>query len=295
MKRFISIAILSLIMNIQFIEYAQAVPGGAFRNFFKLFKGSGDDIIKKADDLIKNGTGQGNKIIRSEDDLLKNLEIERGYKAAGPKQEPLVLEKVGVDSHLTEFRNLKESSRTSYIKKLRKKKTKLDPKDLLEDDLLEISDNDTSSNNSTFIKYIIANWVGKIYRTSEYYNKPNYEDKMLLVCSNIDQVFYFSLLMEKEPKRAFLVDHKKFKNKGSVLPIQELVIIEDNDDVKIMSTMPANNNKWPSHYFTIYKDQNFYYDQSNSGYVTPEAIKNKVLNNPMGKNNCSKATNNGLL
>ena len=101
--------------------------------------------------------------------------------------------------------------------------------------------------------------------------------------------------MEKEPKRAFLVDHKKFKNKGSVLPIQELVIIEDNDDVKIMSTMPANNNKWPSHYFTIYKDQNFYYDRSNSGYVAPEAIKNKVLNNPMGKNNCSKATNNGLL
>ena len=50
MKRFISIAILSLIMNMQFIEYAQAIPGGAFRNFFKLFKSSGDDIIKKADD-----------------------------------------------------------------------------------------------------------------------------------------------------------------------------------------------------------------------------------------------------
>ena len=100
--------------------------------------------------------------------------------------------------------------------------------------------------------------------------------------------------MEKEPKRAFLANHKEFKNNKTLLA-QELVIIEDNDDVKIMSTMPVNNNKWPSHYFTIYKDQNFYYDQSNSGYVTPEAIKNKVLNNPMGKNNCSKATNNGLL
>ena len=78
---------------------------------------------------------------------------------------------------------------------------------------------DSSFKNSTFSKYIIANWVGKIYRTSEYYNKPNYEDKMLLVCSNIDQVFYFSLLMEKEPKRAFLVDHKKFKNGKVRLPI----------------------------------------------------------------------------
>ena len=295
MKRVISIVILSLLINIHFIEYAKAIPGGAFRNFFKLFKGSGDDAIKKADDLIRNSTGQGNKVIRSEDDLLKNIEIERGYKTAGPAQESLVLEKVGVDSHLTEFRSLKESNRTAYIKRLKKKKSGLDPKDLLEDDLLDIFDGDSSFKNSAFSKYIIANWVGKIYRTSEYYNKPNYENKMLLVCSNIDQVFYFSILMEKEPKRAFLVDHKKFRNMENTLSIQELVIIEDNNDVKIMSTMPVNNNKWPSHYFTIYKDQNFYYDQSNSGYVTPEAIKNKVLNNPMGKNNCSKATNNGLL
>jgi len=116
----------------------------------------------------------------------------------------------------------------------------------------------------------------------------------LLVCSNIDQVFYFSLFMEKEPKRAFLANHKEFKNNKNLLA-QELVIIEDNDDVKIMSTMPVNDNKWPSHYFTIYKDQNFYYDQSNSGYVSPEVIKNKIFNNPKGKNNCSKATNNGLL
>ena len=122
MKRFISIAILSLIMNMQFIEYAQAIPGGAFRNFFKLFKGSGDDAIKKADDLIRNSTGQGNKVIRSEDDLLKNIEIERGYKAAGPAQESLVLEKIGVEAHLSEFRSLKESNRTAYIKRLKKKK-----------------------------------------------------------------------------------------------------------------------------------------------------------------------------
>ena len=295
MKRVISIVILSLLININFIEYVEAIPSGVFRNFFKLFKGSADDAIKKTDDLIRNSNGQGNKVIRSEDELLKNIEIERGYKAAGPAQESLVLEKIGAESHLIEFRSLKESSRTTYIKRLKRKKSGLDAKDLLEDDLLDIFDDDSSFKDSAFSKYIIANWVGKIYRTSEYYNKPNYEDKMLLVCSNIDQVFYFSILMEKEPKRAFLVDHKKFKNMNNILPIQELVIIEDDEDVKIMSTIPTNKNKWPSHYFTIYKDQNFYYDQSNSGYVTPAVIKNKVLNNPMGKNNCSKATNNGLL
>ena len=295
MKRVISIVILSLLINIHLIEYAQAIPGGAFRNFFKLFKGSGDDAIKKADDLIRNSTGQGNKVIRSEDDLLKNIEIERGYKAAGPAQESLVLEKIGIESHLSEFRSLKESNRTAYIKRLKKKKSGLDPKDLLEDDLLDIFDDDSSFKNSAFSKYIIANWIGKIYRTSDYYSKPTYEEKMLLVCSDIDQVFYFSLFMEKEPKRAFLVDHKIFKNNKKSLLAQELVVIEDDENVKIMSTMPAHKNKWPSHYFTIYKDQNFYYDQSLSGYVTPEVIKNKTLNNPMGKNNCSKAINNGLL
>ena len=295
MKRVISIVILSLLINIHLIEYAQAIPGGAFRNFFKLFKGSGDDAIKKADDLIRNSTGQGNKVIRSEDDLLKNIEIERGYKAAGPTQESLVLEKIGIESHLSEFRSLKESNRTAYIKRLKKKKSGLDPKDLLEDDLLDIFDDDSSFKNSAFSKYIIANWIGKIYRTSDYYSKPTYEEKMLLVCSDIDQVFYFSLFMEKEPKRAFLVDHKIFKNNKKSLLAQELVVIEDNENVKIMSTVPALKNKWPSHYFTIYKDQNFYYDQSPSGYVTPEVIKNKTLSNPMGKNNCSKAINNGLL
>ena len=161
--------------------------------------------------------------------------------------------------------------------------------------MLDIFDDDSSFKNSAFSKYIIANWIGKIYRTSDYYSKPTYEEKMLLVCSNIDQVFYFSLFMEKEPKRAFLVDHKIFKNNKKSLLAQELVVIEDNENVKIMSTVPALKNKWPSHYFTIYKDQNFYYDQSLSGYVTPEVIKNKTLNNPMGKNNCSKAINNGLL
>ena len=284
MKRVISIVILSLLINIHFIEFAHAISGSVFRPFkqlFKIFKGPADDAIKNSG-KIKEEAISG----------IKKKSINEG--AAGPAQESLVIEKIGIESHLSEFRSLKDSNRTAYIKRLKSKNSRLKPQDFLEDNLLDIFDDNSSSENSIFKTYIIANWIGKIYRSSDYYNKPAYEEKMLLVCSNIDQVFYFSLFMEKEPKRAFLANHKEFKNNKTLLA-QELVIIEDNDDVKIMSTMPVNNNKWPSHYFTIYKDQNFYYDQSNSGYVTPEAIKNKVLNNPMGKNNCSKATNNGLL
>ena len=45
---------------------------------------------------------------------------------------------------------------------------------------------------------------------------------------------------------------------------------------------------WVLNYFIIYDDQNFYYDRANSGNVTPEDIKNKISQNPKGKNNCSK-------
>ena len=118
---------------------------------------------------------------------------------------------------------------------------------------------------------------------------------MLLVCSNLNETFYFSLLMEQEPKRAFLVRNIKFKDNQNPLPKQELVVIEDNDDLKIMASLPKDDNKYPSHYFTIYKDQNFYYDKVNQANVSPDIIKKKAYNNVSGKNNCSKATENGLL
>ena len=66
MKKFYLIILLSLTINIHFIEFAQAVPGSFFRGIFKFFKGGTDDVIKNADDLIRNNSGQGNKIFKSE-------------------------------------------------------------------------------------------------------------------------------------------------------------------------------------------------------------------------------------
>ena len=304
MKKFYLIILLSLTINIQFIEFAQAVPGSFFRGIFKFFKGGTDDVIKNADDLIRNNSGQGNKIFKSEqeiDDLLKNLELDKSYKTAGPSQESLVLEKIGAESHLSEFKSLKESSQLAYVKKLKKKNSRLRADDLLElenfleEDLFDNFFNHSSSENNVFYKFIVLNWIGKIYKSSQYYNNPSNENRILLVCSNLDQVFYFSLFMEKEPKRAFLANHKKFRDNHKILPAQELFVIEDSDYTKIMSTTPKKANEWPSHYFTIYQDQNFYYDHVKLGNISPEIIKNKVKNNPTGKNNCSKATNEGLL
>ena len=290
MKRFISIVILSLIIDIQFIQLAQAVPGGIFRNIFKIFKGSTDDVMKNSSKMDEVLSGMKKKSVNE--------------SIAGPSQEPLIMEKVGANSHLTELNSLKSSTRAGYIKKLKKQKFKLEGEDealeYIFDEKSSSTSSTTTTNNNLFEKFIIINWIGKIYNNSDYFSKPKTEEKILLVCSTIDQVFYFSLLMEEEPKRAFLAKNIKFNNSKSknsmstkTLPIQELIIIEDKDNVKIMVTRPKD--QWPENYFIIYDDQNFYYDLAYSGNVTPEDIKNKISQNPKGKNNCSKATNEGLL
>ena len=281
MKRFVSVVILTLIINIYLIENVYAISGSILRPFkelFKVFKGSTDDVIKNSG-KIKEEAFSG----------IKKKTVNEGV--AGPTQDSLVLEKVGAESHSIEFASLKKSNRESYIKRLKKKK--IEGGDELLDLILD--DGEIASENEGFKKYIIFAWIGKIYANSDYYSQPKLEEKMLLVCSNLNEVFYFSLLMEQDPKRAFLVKNKKLNNDNSSLPIQELAIIEDSKNAKIMSTLPENGNKWPTHYFTIYNDQNFYYDQVNSGNVEPELIKNKISQNPKGKNNCSKATYEGLL
>ena len=290
MKRFVSVVILSLIIDIQFIQLAQAVPGGIFRNIFKIFKGSTDDVMKNSGKMDEVLSGMKKKSVNE--------------SIAGPTQESLIIEKVGANSHLTELNSLKSSTRAGYIKKLKKQKFKLEGEDealeYIFDEKSSSSSSTTTTNNNLFEKFIIINWIGKIYNNSDYFSKPKTEEKILLVCSTIDQVFYFSLLMEEEPKRAFLIKNIKLNNSKSrnsmstkTLPIQELIIIEDKDNVKIMVTRPKD--QWPENYFIIYDDQNFYYDRAYSGNVTPEDIKNKISQNPKGKNNCSKATYEGLL
>ena len=51
MKRFISVVILSLIINIYLIENVYAISGSILRPFkelFKVFKGPADDVIKNS-------------------------------------------------------------------------------------------------------------------------------------------------------------------------------------------------------------------------------------------------------
>ena len=278
-----------VIINLSLTTSSLAIGGGFFKSILNIFKGGGDDVIKSGDDLLRGGKNQSANIEKSTDEILNDLGV-RMNKKPGPSKESLIMEKVGAESHASEFKTLKESSRSDYIGSIRRGSD-----ELIDDDLWEFLNEELSGDNNTFKKFIVVGWIGKIYNTSEYFTKPTIEKKMLLVCSNLNETFYFSLLMEQEPKRAFLVRNIKFKDNQNPLPKQELVVIEDNDDLKIMASLPKDDNKYPSHYFTIYKDQNFYYDRIKQANVSPDIIKKKAYNNVSGKNNCSKATENGLL
>ena len=115
MKRFFLVFILSLIINIQHIQFVQAVPGGIFRNIFKIFKGSTDDVIENSGKI---------------DDVLPGVNKKSlNESIAGPTQESLIIEKVGANSHSTEFNSQKDSTRISYINRLKKQKYKLEGED----------------------------------------------------------------------------------------------------------------------------------------------------------------------
>ena len=188
MKRFISIIILILIFNTKFATNAHAIGGlrQLFRGVVKIFKDSGDKVLKN--------------IFKGKEEILvgsKNKGINKTILASG--DEAKILETVGREEHSLHFASLKNNTRVRFIKKL---KGKLGPDDVA--DLYDIdewmSNSSSDSTNKGFYGVIMLNWIGKVYRNSNYYSNPELEEKMLLVCRTTNDFFYFALLMEQEPK-----------------------------------------------------------------------------------------------
>ena len=293
MKKIFFTCLIIFSLNLFFNQPAHAAGGivSFFKAIANLLKGSGDNIVNSADDLIRNGKNQIENFGKGGDDILKDIKNKQIGNAANTSDESLILEKIGSETHAAEFKNLKESSRSDYITKIRK--TEID--NLMDGDLFEFFESiNSGSDEDKFKELVILNWIGKIYRVSNYFNKPVFEEKSLLVCRNVDQIFYIALLMEKEPRRAILTKHKKLKESIKKIPSQELFIIEDTDNRKIMTTWPRDT-EFPEHYFVIYNNQNFYYENPTSGKIGPDKIKLNLNNRKVFKNKCFKATETGLL
>ena len=290
-KFFIPISCL-IILNILLVTPSHAVPGGIFKSIFNLFKSGGDDVIKSADDVLRGTKNQGENVINTSDDLLRDIKNKQIGNTSAQADEAMVLERIGAENHIVEFKTLKKSTRSDYIQHLRRHGD-----ELIDNDLFDVYENITSDNSkypTSFKSYVLLNWIGRIYIKSNYFNKPKFEDKTMLVCKNIDQVFYLSLLMEQEPKRAFLTKNLKFKKNLKNISPQELFIIEDTERRKIMVTWPVNT-EFPQNYFVIYPNQNFYYENPSSGTVSPEQFKKYLSLRKSFKNKCFKATESGLL
>ena len=247
MKRLIVISLIVALLNTQFVTNAYAFGGigQILRNIVRVLKSGGDDIMKvfrKSDDV---------NTIRN---VGKSSEEIAASKTLGEEAELLAI--VGKKNHSTDFSLLKKNNRVSYS---RLKNIDDIPFDDIAQELLDW-DSKSPNTKSNFYKYIVINWLGKVYRNSDYYSKPELEEKMLLVCKTEKEVFYFSLFMEQEPRRAFLINHISNEN-GNILPNQDLVVLEDVKKEKLMSTMPEKSNKYPSHYFFILKEnQGFVYN-----------------------------------
>lgn len=292
MRKFFHLISWLITLNILLVTHSYAIPGGIFKGIFNLFKSGGDDVIKSADDVLRGTKNQGENVINTSDDLLRDIKNKQIGNTSAQADEAMVLERIGANNHIVEFKTLKKSTRSDYIQHLRRHGD-----ELIDNDLFDVYENITSDNSkypTSFKSYVLLNWIGKIYIKSNYFNKPKFEDKTMLVCKNIDQVFYLSLFMEQEPKRAFLTKNLKFKKNTKNISSQELFIIEDTEKRKIMVTWPVNT-EFPQNYFVIYPNQNFYYENPSSGTVSPEQFKKYLSKRKSFKNKCFKATESGLL
>ena len=277
--------------------------GGLIKSIMNIFKEGSNKIIKTGDDTIKS-------MGKTKDELLERIRSKTTNETISTSSaEAKITENVGTNQHSQNFNNLKDYPRAKYIKNL---KNKFNRGDDLADaaDFFDIDLNsDSKSNlNKGFYSLVIINWIGRIYKESKYFSKPE-EKKMLLMCSTNKDIFYIALLMEQKPKRAFIHQHIKIKNKlekvrkmnpqetviireNAEIKPQELAILSDTDEIKIMSTLPELNEEWPSNYFTIYKNKGFEYDNLKTNFAS---IKKKVNINKKHKFNCHKSTKKGLL
>ena len=118
-------------------------------------------------------------------------------------EESKIIERVGIEKHTEHFDNLNSFS----IRRLFKKHG-VDNVDNL-DDLNDLVDKDISEIESNYavFKYIVWAWRGRVFRKSEYFNKPTFDNRTLLTCETNESIFYFSIIMEDKIRRAFLTDN----------------------------------------------------------------------------------------
>jgi len=297
MKRFISIIILILIFNIQFVTNAHAIGGlrQLFRGIINTFKGKTDDVIRK-------GADEWGKIFKSgESSPSKGATIGEIEQLA--KQEKYsILEKIDKENHIKNYfahsRRVVKQNR-KFLKEIAEEGGQEALEELTEEGFEQAADQglEKLAKENDFYKYVHLHWIGRIYLRSEYYSKPKVEKRIYLVCKTENEIISFSIIMEDKIKSASLIDHEYFSNNSqSKLIEQELFVLKDLDEFKVMSTQLEKGYNYPKHYFTIFEDQKFVYDKVITGTENPGIIISRAQqNSSISNNKCYKSTENELL
>ena len=304
MKKLITIFLLTLLINTNFTTKANAFGGEIriiLRAISKFLKGGTDDSIKAGsktlDDAFK-------RIGRSPEEATLSKTNKVTDLKTFSKDESLILEKVGSEKHSNNYlavnsNKIKPLKERRWLKELAEEGFEEGIQEIGEEGFQEAAEKGLSnlSVENDFYKYVKLNWIGRVYLRSDYYKQPKVEKKMLLICKTQYEVFYFSILMEEKIKTASLIDHESLLNESyPTLPAQELAVLQDKDEFKVMSVLPEKGS-YPKHYFTIFGNQSFNYDKRLSGTENPSIIISKAFKGPVRNqnNSCYKGTKKGLL
>ena len=155
MRKFFHLISWLITLNILLVSSSYAVPGGIFKSIFNLFKSGGDDVIKSADDVLRGTKNQGENVINTSDDLLRDIKNKQIGNTSVQADEAMVLERIGANNHIVEFKTLKKSSRSDYIQHLKRHGD-----ELIDNDLFDVYENITSDNSkypTSFKSYVLLN------------------------------------------------------------------------------------------------------------------------------------------
>jgi len=162
-----------------------------------------------------------------------------------------------------------------------------------------VADKFTGDSDEEIINTIrIALWTGRVFRSSNVFNQPELEERLIIQCQADDDLFTFTALLNKndnenlqEQKNWFLLSqhfpNSKLTIDGSIirnqnannvksLPKQELIILEDTDEYIIFSNKVAKGQNYPTKYFAIFVDGKFLYLENSQGTESPDYIKNTL-------------------
>ena len=289
MKQKLIILILSLLILFNFQNKSHAIPIGPIKNIIV-------ELVEKIpaffDDIFKRGKNVDEVVINNSSKEADNLSVAL-------KDQDTILNKISNETHNNYLNNLKNNSNENIALNhgARVSKTTIKKSGKISEKLTDLFDFDFSNSEEIKIEpYILKSWVGKIYQTSSYFNQPRFEERMLLICKDQYQIFYFSIILnnQNDINRAYLTDQIDINKELSKFKKQELLILLDEDETKIMSTKPLSATALPSDYFVIKSNQLFEHIKNSD----PEIVLRDNKNNRSKRqfeNKCYKAKLDGII